>query len=61
MAKCEADLHSKELGLVLWELSHLNQVAEELSSLDERHEEINTVLVLEYIFHINQERMIDAV
>jgi len=61
MAKCEADLHSKELGLVLWELSHLNQVTEELSTLDKGHEEIDTELVLENICHINQEWMVDAV
>ena len=61
MTESEADLHSEELSLVLWELSDLNQMAEELSSLDKWHEEIDTELVLEHIFHINQERMVYAV
>ena len=61
MAKGEANLHCKELGLVLWELSHLYQMAEEFSTFDKWHEEIDTILILENIFHINQEWMIYAV
>ena len=61
MAKSKAYLHSEELSLVLWELSHLNEMAEEFSSFDKWHEEIDTVLILEHICHINQERMVNAV
>ena len=59
MSKSETNLHSEELSLILWELSDLNQVAEKLSTSDERHQEIDAEFILEYVFHINQERMID--
>ena len=61
MAKSKAYLHSEELSLVLGELSHLNEMAKEFSSFDKWHEEIDTVLILEHICHINQERMVNAV
>ena len=53
VTESKSDLHSEELGLVLWELPDLDQVAEELTTLDKLHQEVNTELILEDVFHIN--------
>ena len=55
----EGDLGCKELGLVLGEHAHLDQVAEELATLDELHQEVDAVLVLEDVLHVDQEWVVD--
>lgn len=59
MGKSEGYLSCKEFGLVLGEHAHLNQVAEQLTSLDKLHEEVDTELVLEDVFHVDEERMVN--
>ena len=59
MSQCECDLGSKEFSLVLREHAHFDQVAEELAALDELHQEVDTVLILEDILHVDQEWVID--
>lgn len=59
MRQCESDLSRKELGLVLREHTHFDQVAEELTALDELHQEVDTVLILEDVLHVDQEWVID--
>ena len=60
MGQGKCHLGSEELGLVLWEHAHLDQVAEELTTLDEFHQEIDTELVLEDVLHVNQKWMVDG-
>ena len=55
----EGDLGCEELGLVLGEHAHLDQVAEELATLDELHQEVDAVLVLEDVLHVDQEWVVD--
>ena len=59
MGECERDLRGEELGLVLGEHTHLDQVAEELAALDELHEEVDAELVLEHILHVHEERVVN--
>mmetsp|Transcript_46424 Transcript_46424/g.61484 ORF Transcript_46424/g.61484 Transcript_46424/m.61484 type:complete len:245 (+) Transcript_46424:821-1555(+) len=59
MRKCESNLSCEELSLVLREHSHLNEMAEELTTLDKLHEEVDTVLVLEDILHVDEEGVVD--
>jgi len=59
MRQCESDLSRKELGLVLREHTHFDQVTEELTALDELHQEVDTVLILEDVLHVDQEWVID--
>lgn len=59
MRQSERDLGCKELGLVLREHAHFDQVAEEFATLDELHQEVDTVLILEYVLHVDQEWVID--
>jgi len=48
-------LRCEELGLVLGEVADLDEMAEELAAFDELHQEVDPVIVLEHILHINQE------
>jgi hypothetical protein len=59
MGQGESNLGCEEFGLILGEHAHLDQMAEELTTLDKFHKEVNSVIVLEDIFHINQERMVN--
>ena len=59
MGECERDLRGEELGLVLGEHAHLDQVAEELAALDELHEEVDAELVLEHVLHVHEERVVN--
>lgn len=34
---------------------------EQLTTLDELHDEVNTISLLEYVVHANNERMVDLV
>ena len=61
MSKCQGNLCSEESYMVLWEALYLHEMAEELSTLDELHEEIDSVLVLEDVLHINEEGVVDGV
>ena len=56
----ESNLGSEELSLVLREHAHLDQVTEEFSALDKLHEEVDTVLILEDILHVDQEGVVDG-
>ena len=51
----------EELRRRLRELSHLDEMTEELATFDELHEEVDAELVLEHELHINQERVVDGV
>ena len=59
VGKGECYLGGEELGLVLGEHSHLDKVAEELATVDEFHEEVNAVLVLEHKLHVDQEWVVN--
>jgi hypothetical protein len=61
VTKCECDLGSEELGLFFLEALDLNKMAEEFSSLNKVHEEIDTDIVLEDIFHVNKEGVVNRV
>jgi hypothetical protein len=61
MSKCQGNLCSEESYMVLGEALYLHEMAEELSTLDELHEEIDSVIVLEDVLHINEERVVDGV
>jgi hypothetical protein len=45
----------------LREALDLHEMAEELSTLDEFHEEVDPVLVLEDVLHVNEEGVVDGV
>lgn len=55
----EGHLRCKELGLGFREHFHVDQVTEKFSSLHEFHEEIDAVLVLEDVLHVDEERVVD--
>ena len=59
MSQSKGDLCSKELGLVLGEHAHFDQVAEKFAALDKLHQEVDTELILEDILHIDEERMVN--
>ena len=61
MGQSHGDLGSEELCLVLWEHFNFDKVAEKFSTLNELHQEVNAVLILEYILHVHQEWMVDRV
>ena len=51
MAKCQGNLSDKELCLILLEAAHTCQVSEELATLDEVHQEVDAIFVLENVVH----------
>ena len=59
MSKGKGNLSGKEFSLILREHTNFDEMAEKLTTLDEFHQEVDTELILENIFHVNQERMID--
>ena len=59
MSKGKGNLSGKEFSLILREHTNFDKMAEKLATLDEFHQEVDTELILENIFHVNQERMID--
>lgn len=61
MSKGHGDLGSEELGLVLREFLDSNQMSEQLSSFDEVHQEVDSEVVLENVFHVNQEGVVNCV
>lgn len=58
--KGNGHLSYHELSLLLSEFSNRAQVAEELTTLNEIHDEENSVLVLEDVIHADQERVLFA-
>lgn len=61
MAECQGDLCCEESHMRLREALDLHEMAEELSTLDEFHEEVDPVLVLEDVLHVNEEGVVDGV
>ena len=61
MSQSKCHLQGEELDFTLWEVLDLDEMTEELTSLDKFHEEVNAPFVLEDIFHVNQERMVYGV
>jgi len=61
MPQGESDLCNEEAGLVLSEALDLDQVAEQLATLDEAHDEVDAVLVLEDELHVDDEGMLNRV
>jgi len=61
VAKCDSNLGDHESALFFWESPYLHEVAEELSTLNEVHEEKDATCILEDIVHGDNERMIDVV
>ena len=59
MGKRKSNLGSEELGLVLREHADLDQMAEELATLDELHKEVDAVVVLEDVLHVYKEGVVD--
>lgn len=59
MSEGKRNLCRKELGLVLGEHAHLDKMTEELATFDKFHQEVDAVLVLEHVLHVNQERMVN--
>lgn len=54
-------MRSEELRLVLLEAFNGDQVSKELTTLDKLHQEVNPVLVLEDVLHVDKEGVIDSV
>jgi hypothetical protein len=61
MPKGDGDLDNHEARLFLREALDLVKVAEELAALDEVHEEVDSVLVLEHVVHAHDEGVLDRV
>lgn len=61
VTESEGDLRAEESNVFLRETLDLHEMAEKLSSLDEFHEEVDAMLVLEDILHIDKEGMVDGV
>ena len=59
MSEGKRNLCRKELGLVLGEHAHLDKMTEELATFDKFHQEVDAVLVLEHVLHVNQKRMVN--
>ena len=59
MSKGKGNLSGKEFSLILREHTNFDEMAEKLATFDEFHQEVDTELILENIFHVNKERMID--
>lgn len=59
VSQSKGNLGGKKFSLVFREHAHLDQVAEELSSLDKFHEEVDPEFVLEDVLHVNQEGVVD--
>ena len=59
MGQSKRNLRCEKLGLVLWEHAHLDQMAEQLTTLHKLHEEVDAELVLEDILHVHQEWVVD--
>ena len=61
VSKGHGDLSSEELSLLFGEFFDGDQMSEQLTSLDEVHQEVNSVVVLEHILHVDQEGMVNSV
>lgn len=61
MAQRQGYLRSKETNVVLREAFDLHEMAEKLSALNELHQEVNSVLVLEDVLHVDQEGVVNGV
>lgn len=61
IAKGEGDLSGVKLGLLLREALLLRQVLEELTTLDELHDEVNAVGLLKDVVHADDKRMVNLV
>jgi hypothetical protein len=59
VSQSEGDLGCEKLGLVFREHANVNQMAEELATLDELHQEVDPELVLEDVLHVDKEGMVD--
>lgn len=58
LRESQSDLSGEELGLVLIESLDLHEMLEKLTTLDELHDEVNAELILEDVFHANEEWMV---
>lgn len=58
IAKSKGDLGGVKLGFRFSEASLLGKVFEELATLNELHDEVNSVLFLEDVIHSNHEWMV---
>lgn len=61
MAQRQGYLRSKETNVVLREALDLHEMAEKLSALNELHQEVNSVRVLEDVLHVDQEGVVNGV
>jgi hypothetical protein len=61
MAESHRDLCSEELSLVFRESLDRDQVAEQFTTFDEFHKEVDAELILKHIFHVDQKRVRDLV
>ena len=53
VCQSEGDLRCEKFGLVLWEHANVDQMAEELATLDELHQEVDPELILEDVLHVD--------
>jgi len=61
MAQRKGNLRSEETHVVLGEALDLHEMTEKLSALNELHQEVNSVLVLEDVLHVDQEGVVNGV
>lgn len=61
IAESEGNLGRIKLSFLLTESLLLGQVLEKLTSLDELHDEVDAMGLLEYVVHANDERMVHLI
>jgi len=61
VAESDGNLGDHKASLFFWEASLLDEMSEQLASLDEVHDEEDSELVLEHVIHGDNEWMLDVV
>lgn len=61
VTKGNGNLQNQKASLFLCKPLDLIQVTEELPSFDKLHEEVDSIVILEYVVHVHNERMLDSV
>lgn len=61
VTESEGDLCTEESNVLLRETLDLHEMAEKLTSLNELHEEVDAMLVLEDVLHIYKEGVVNGV
>ena len=61
VSQSNRNLSYQESGLLFLEPFYFVKMTEQLSALDKFHEEVDTVLVLENVIHVNYKWMINCI